>query len=71
VQHGSRQPISPRLVVSKNLMARRTVKSRTTRASDEVIATVAPKKKSVTSDDRGHSRLPQLEASISGVIASL
>jgi hypothetical protein len=52
-------------------MGRRTVKGRPKRASDEAVATAAPRKQAVVSDDQGHSGLPQLEASIAGVIASL
>jgi hypothetical protein len=71
MQHGSPQPISISPVVSKNLMARRTVKSRANRASDEAVAVAAPRKPTMASDDRGHSALPQLEASLVGVITSL
>jgi hypothetical protein len=71
VQHDSSQPVSSRHVVSKNLMAWMTVKSRPTRANDEAVPAAAPRKKSVVSDDRGHSGLPQLEASLARVIAPL
>jgi hypothetical protein len=71
VQHGSRHPISASPIVSKNLMARRYVKSRANRASDEAVPAVTSRKPTVASDDRGHSGLPQLEASLAGVIASL
>jgi hypothetical protein len=71
VQHGFPQPIFACPIVSKNLMARRTVKSRANRASDEAVPAAAPRKQTVASDDRGHSGLPQLEASLAGVIASL
>jgi hypothetical protein len=60
VQHGSPQPISASPVVSKNLMARRTVKSRANRASDEAVSAAAPRKTTVASDDQGYSVLPQL-----------
>jgi predicted DNA-binding protein (MmcQ/YjbR family) len=49
----------------------RTVKSQPKRASDEAVPTAAPRKQVVASDDQGHSRVPQLEASLAGVIASL
>jgi hypothetical protein len=52
-------------------MARSTVKSRPTRASDEVVPSTALRKQSVASDDRGHLGLPRLEASLAGVIVSL
>jgi hypothetical protein len=71
MQHGSPQPVSVSFVVSKNLMARRTVKSRANRVSDEAVPTAALRKPIVASDDRGHSGLPQLEASLGGVNASL
>jgi hypothetical protein len=71
VQHGSPQPVSTSPVVSKNLMDRRSIKSRENRASDEAVPAVALRKPIVASDDRGHSRLAQLEASLAGVIASL
>jgi hypothetical protein len=51
VQHGSDQPVSSRPVVFKNLMARRTVKSRPTRASDEVVPATSPRNQSVAYDD--------------------
>jgi hypothetical protein len=71
VQHGSPRPVSTRPFVSKNLMARRTVKGRPNMASDEAILTTGQRKQGVPSNDRGHSRLPQLEASLTRVIASL
>jgi hypothetical protein len=52
-------------------MARRSVKSQSKRASDEVVATAVLKKQVVASDDQGHSGLPWLEASLARVIASL
>jgi hypothetical protein len=71
VQHGSPQRISARPFVSKNIMARRIVKGQPNRASDEVVLATALRKQSVASDDRGHSGLPQLEASLARVIVSL
>jgi hypothetical protein len=71
VQHGSPRPVSTRPFVSKNLMARRTVKGRPNMASDEAVLTTGQRKQGVPSNDRGHSRLPQLEASLTRVIASL
>jgi hypothetical protein len=71
VQHGSPQPVSIRPFVSKNIMTRRTIKGRPNRANDEAVTAASPRKQSVTSDDRGQSGLPQLEASPAGVIASL
>jgi hypothetical protein len=71
VQHASPQLVSARPFVSKNIMARRTIKGQPNRASDEAVPTIAPRKQSVASDDRGHSGLPPLEASLAGVIASL
>jgi hypothetical protein len=58
VQHGSPQPIFARHVISKNLMARRSIKGQSKRASDEAVATTAPKKQAMASDDKGHSSLP-------------
>jgi hypothetical protein len=71
VQHGSPKPVSARPFVSKNIMVRRTAKRQPNRASNEAVPAVAPRKQSMSSDDRGYSRLPQLEASLSGLIASL
>jgi hypothetical protein len=71
VQHGSSQPVSSRHVVSNNLKARRTVNSRPTRASDEVVPIAALRKQTVASDDRGHLGLPQLETSLAAIIVSL
>jgi hypothetical protein len=50
-------------------MARRSVRWKG--ASNKVVPTAAPRKQAVVSDDQGHSGLPQLEASLAGVIASL
>jgi hypothetical protein len=69
VQHGSPKSVSARPIVSKNLMARRSVRPKG--ASYKAIPTVALRKQVVASDDQGHSGLPQLEASLAGVIASL
>jgi hypothetical protein len=52
VQNGSPQPVFARPFVSKNIMARRTVKGRPNRASNEVVLVAAPRKQSVASDDR-------------------
>jgi hypothetical protein len=52
VQHDSPQPVSSSHVVSNNLMAKRTIKSRPTRANDEAVPATAPRKQSVASDDR-------------------
>jgi hypothetical protein len=41
VQHGSPQPIFAKPFVSKNIMARRTMKGRPNRASDEAVPVVA------------------------------
>jgi hypothetical protein len=70
VKHGSPQPISASPVIFKNLMAKRTIKSRANRANDEAVPTTAPRKPTVASDDRGHSKLPQLEVSLARVNAS-
>jgi hypothetical protein len=69
VQHGSPQPVSTRLFVSKNLMARRSVRRKV--SSDKAVPTASPNKQAAASDDQGHSGLPQLESSLAGVIASL
>jgi hypothetical protein len=71
VQHGSPQPVSASPVIFKNLMAKRTIKSRANRANDEAVPAAAPRKPTVASDDRGHSKLPQLEVSLARVNASL
>jgi hypothetical protein len=52
-------------------MVRRTAKGRPNRASDEADPAAPSRKQSVASDDQGHSRLPQLEASLARVIASV
>jgi hypothetical protein len=52
-------------------MARRAVKGRPNRANDEAIPAADQRKQGVASDDRGYSGLPQLEASLTGVIISL
>jgi hypothetical protein len=52
-------------------MARRVVKGRPNRDNDEAIPTADQRKQGVASDDRGYSGLPQLEASLTGVIISL
>jgi hypothetical protein len=41
------------------------------RHSDEAVPAAAPRKQSVTSDDRGNSGLPQLKASLAGINMSL
>jgi hypothetical protein len=58
VQHGSPQHIFVRPFVSMNIMARRTVKGRLNRASDEAVPATGQRKQGVSSDDRGHSGLP-------------
>jgi hypothetical protein len=52
-------------------MDRRTVKSQGNRASDETVPAAAPRKPIVASDHQGYYGLPQLEAFLAGVIASL
>jgi hypothetical protein len=69
VQHGSPQPVSARLFVSKNLMVRRYVRRKV--SSDKAVPTTSSNKQVVASDDQGHSGLPQLESSLVEVIASL
>jgi hypothetical protein len=71
VQHGSPQNVSVRPFVYKSIMGRRTVKGRPNRSSYETVHAAALRKQSVVSDDRGHCGLPQLKASLAGVIASL
>jgi hypothetical protein len=56
VQHGSPQPVSTRLFVSKNLMARRSVRRKV--SSDKAVPTVAPNKQVVASDDQGVTSHP-------------
>jgi hypothetical protein len=71
VQHGSPQPVSSRHVVSKKLKAKRTAKSRPTRASNEAVSVAALRKQSMTSDDWGHLEVPLLEPSLAGGITLL
>jgi hypothetical protein len=52
-------------------MARRTIKGQPNRASEEAVPAPPPRKQSVASDDRGHSRLPLFVASLARVIMSL
>jgi hypothetical protein len=52
------------------LRAKRTAKSRPTMSSNEAVPSVAPRKQSVASDDRGHSELSQLQR-LAGVIVLL
>jgi hypothetical protein len=52
VQYGSPQPVSARPFVFKNIMARRTVKGRPNRDSNEVVPAAASRKQSGASDDR-------------------
>jgi hypothetical protein len=40
-------------------------------SSDQAVPTTVLRKEAVASVDKGHSGLPQLEASLAGVIASL
>jgi hypothetical protein len=56
VQHDSPQPVSAWLFVSKNLMARRSVRRKG--SSDKAIPTAALRKPAMASDNQGHSRLP-------------
>jgi hypothetical protein len=69
VQHGSPHPVSAWFFISKNLMARRSVRRKV--SNDKVVPITAPNKQAVASDDQGHSGLPQLESSLAGVITSL
>jgi hypothetical protein len=71
VQHGLSQAVFVRTFVFKNIMVRRTVKGRPNRASDEAVPTGGQMKQGMASDDRGHSGLSQLDASLARVIASL
>jgi hypothetical protein len=48
VQHGSPQPVSVRLFVSKNLMVKRSVRRKV--SSDKAVPTAAPHKQVVASD---------------------
>jgi hypothetical protein len=50
-------------------MVRRSVRRKA--SSDKAVPTVAPRKQTVASDDQGHFGLPQLEATLAGVSASL
>jgi hypothetical protein len=50
-------------------MARRSVRRKV--SSDKAVPTASPNKQAVASDDQGHSGLPQLESSLTRIIASL